>query len=172
MGNNQNSIFWLVWGAFTAALVWLVTTIIELFMRPIFAVTGFAVGKAIGASVRGVGRAVESSNRPRKLTEEEYDWVEPFDYRAALLNKYADNAPAIVFGQVEAVNRNNNSAVITATDDVEGKELGFVVLEFEDKPEILENDVLKILGRLDRIAEPEGDIRTPVIRVEYFFVQS
>ncbi len=172
MGNNQNSIFWVVWGAITVALIWLVTTIIELIMRPIFAITGAAVGKAIGVSVRSVGRAVESSNRPRKLTEEDYELAEPLDYRAALFNKYAENAPVIVFGKVETVNRNSNSAVITATDHAEGESFGFAVLEFDEEPEILENDVLKIFGRLDRIAEPESDIRAPVIRVEYFYVLS
>ncbi len=174
MANNQNSIFWMVWGAFTVALLWILNVLFELLISPVirfvFDTTGTVLGKAAGTGVRSIGRAVESSNRPRKLSEEEYEWVEPLDYRAAMFNKYAENAPVIVFGQVETVNRNSNSAVITATDNAEGKSLGFAVLEFDKEPEILENDVLKVLGRLDRVVEPESDIRAPAIRVEYYSV--
>lgn len=119
------------------------------------------------------GGSISSQEVP-KPAQSAYPTKRNLDYRSAALGQMKEGTLLTFTGKVLQVIDSDNVRIATKREEYIGYSGDDVFLVFETTPQILEDDIIKVMGRYDGTLKYETVLRServiPQIQVDYFTV--
>ncbi|MCX8492446.1 MAG: zinc ribbon domain-containing protein [Cyclobacteriaceae bacterium] len=132
----------------------------------------WAINIVTNQSTSGIAGAVKKNEQQLKPPRSEYSEQRNLDYRAAALEQIEEGRLLTFTGEVLQIVGDRGLRLATKQDNYHGYSGDDVYLSFDIKPMVLDQDIIRVMGRYDGTFKYKtvlGAERViPKIRVDYF----